>query len=163
MSKVIETTVYEFNELSDNAKEKAREWYREGALNYDWWESMFEDAANIGLKITSFDLDRNRHAKGQFTENAQTVAANVMQHHGDKCETFKTAAQFVIDRAKINMAADDADCQIETLEAEFERSLLEDYSILLQHEYEYLLSDESVDESITANGYTFTEAGKRYG
>ena len=32
--------VYQFNELSDRAKERAREWYREGALDYDWWENV---------------------------------------------------------------------------------------------------------------------------
>ena len=29
--KTIETTVYTFDELDDHAKEKAREWYRDGA------------------------------------------------------------------------------------------------------------------------------------
>ena len=34
-----------------------------------------------------------------------------------------------------------------------------------QHEAEhgYLNSDEIVDEAIAANGYTFTEAGRRFG
>ncbi len=34
---------------------------------------------------------------------------------------------------------------------------------MLQEEYEHLLSDEQVDESITSNAYTFTESGKRFG
>ncbi|MEF9601606.1 antitoxin of toxin-antitoxin stability system, partial [Paracoccus sp. PXZ] len=29
--------------------------------------------------------------------------------------------------------------------------------------YDYLSSDEAVDEAITANEYTFTEAGRRFG
>ncbi|WEF24716.1 antitoxin of toxin-antitoxin stability system [Paracoccus sp. S3-43] len=33
----------------------------------------------------------------------------------------------------------------------------------LEREYDYLTSDEAVDESITANAYTFTEAGRRFG
>lgn len=33
----------------------------------------------------------------------------------------------------------------------------------LEKEYEYLNSDESVDENIKANEYTFTESGKRFG
>ncbi len=33
----------------------------------------------------------------------------------------------------------------------------------LQREYEHLTSDEAVDEAIVANGYTFTEAGRRFG
>jgi len=33
----------------------------------------------------------------------------------------------------------------------------------LEREYEYQTSDEVVDESIAANGYTFTEVGRRFG
>ncbi|UXT20410.1 antitoxin of toxin-antitoxin stability system [Agrobacterium tumefaciens] len=33
----------------------------------------------------------------------------------------------------------------------------------LECEYDYLTSDEAVDETITANEYTFTEAGRRFG
>ena len=33
----------------------------------------------------------------------------------------------------------------------------------LQREYEYLTSDAAVDEAIAANGFTFTEAGRRFG
>ena len=46
--KTIETKVYEFDELSDAAKEKAREWYREGALDYEWWDGVFESAKTAG-------------------------------------------------------------------------------------------------------------------
>ncbi len=33
----------------------------------------------------------------------------------------------------------------------------------LEREYEYLTSDEAVDEAIAANDYTFTSDGKRFG
>ena len=33
----------------------------------------------------------------------------------------------------------------------------------LEREYDYLSSDEVVDETIAANQYTFTEAGRRFG
>ena len=33
----------------------------------------------------------------------------------------------------------------------------------LEREYDYLSSDDVVDETIVANGYTFTEAGQRFG
>jgi len=33
----------------------------------------------------------------------------------------------------------------------------------LEQEYEYLTSDEAVDETLVANGYTFTEEGRRFG
>jgi hypothetical protein len=43
MPEIIETTVYQFEELSDTAKEKARAWYREGAYDHDWHDFIFED------------------------------------------------------------------------------------------------------------------------
>lgn len=45
--RIKETKVYQFDELDDEAKEKARQWYREGCLDYDWWEYVYEDAATI--------------------------------------------------------------------------------------------------------------------
>lgn len=33
----------------------------------------------------------------------------------------------------------------------------------LEREYDYLSSDEAVNETIIANDYTFTEAGRRFG
>jgi len=33
----------------------------------------------------------------------------------------------------------------------------------LEREYDYLSSDEAVDETIIANDYTFTEPGRRFG
>ncbi len=34
--RTIETVVYKYDELSDSAKQKAREWYLEGGICYDW-------------------------------------------------------------------------------------------------------------------------------
>ncbi len=176
--KTIATDVFEFDELSETAKVKARAWYCEGAYDHDWAESTIEDAANIGLRITEFDLDRNRHAKGEFKffGGAEQCAGLILKEHGDCCETFKTASKYLADLAKLNAEIeavdgdDETNCEYELwqdkrglLADEFLASLLEDYSIMLQKESEYLVSDEAVDENIRANGYTFTEAGKRYG
>jgi hypothetical protein len=48
MPRVMETKVFKFEELSDKAKEKAREWFREGALDHDWWDTEYDEAASIG-------------------------------------------------------------------------------------------------------------------
>lgn len=54
-----ETTVYQYNELSDKAKERARDWYREGNLDYDWFESDYEALETIG-KIFGMEVDLKR-------------------------------------------------------------------------------------------------------
>jgi hypothetical protein len=54
MPRIIETIVYQFDELSDEAKEKAREWFRKG-FEFDH-EHIVDDAATmaefIGITIT---------------------------------------------------------------------------------------------------------------
>lgn len=47
MPEIIETTVYHLEELSEGAREKARDWYRDGALDYDWYEFVYEDFQRI--------------------------------------------------------------------------------------------------------------------
>jgi phytoene dehydrogenase-like protein len=156
--KIVEVRVYQFNELSDDAKEKARQWFRDRALDYDWWEGIYDDAATIGLKIREFDLDGNRHAAGKFIMSGYEVSEKIIQEHGKDYETYKTAVTF---KKEYDAILEDDD-KVNKLTDQFLKSLLEDYSIMLQHEYEYLLSDKSVDETIEANQYTFTENGERF-
>ncbi len=47
MPEVIETTVYRLDELSGEAKDKARAWYREGGFDYDWYDATYEDFQRI--------------------------------------------------------------------------------------------------------------------
>jgi len=47
MSAIIQTQVFTFDELSIEAKEKARAWYREDNLDYDWWDCVFDDFVDI--------------------------------------------------------------------------------------------------------------------
>lgn len=57
MPETREITVYQFDELSDKAKEKAREWYRDGQLDYDWWEFVYEQV-DTAAKHLGIDIDR---------------------------------------------------------------------------------------------------------
>ena len=47
MARIIETTVYELKELSAAAKERARAWYRESCLDYEWHEVVYDDFQTI--------------------------------------------------------------------------------------------------------------------
>lgn len=47
MPEIICTTVYQFPELSDAAKEKARNWYRELGPHDDWWDAVYEDFERV--------------------------------------------------------------------------------------------------------------------
>jgi hypothetical protein len=47
MSIIIETRVFDFEELDDAARERAREWYRRLALDDDWYEFEFEQFETV--------------------------------------------------------------------------------------------------------------------
>lgn len=171
--KTITKTVYEFEELSDDAKEKAREWFLSGGDESQFaFEHIVEDAKNIGLRIVS--LDDRRANQGDFIGSATECADKIIKEHGAECATYKTAEAFLEARDKIvsEWPRDengefeleyDLDQKLDEVEKEFSHNLLEDYRVMLEKEIEYQTSDEQVDESIMANGYTFTETGKREG
>ena len=47
MPRIIETTVYTIDELSDAAKDNARIWYRDQGLHDEWYDFVYEDFETI--------------------------------------------------------------------------------------------------------------------
>lgn len=168
--RTIRTKVYKFDELNEAGKEAAINKLQDINVDYEWWESIYEDANNIGLSLQSFDLDRNRHATGTFTLAANEVAQNIFNNHGEMCETYKTATSFMeewqpvfyayMDEGGEHYEDSELEDQLQELEDDFLKSLLEDYSIMLQKESEYLMSSEAIIETIKANEYEFTQDGR---
>lgn len=171
--RTIETTVYNFNELSDEAKQKAIEKLYDLNVSYDWWEFIYDDAEQIGCKISGFDIDRGSYCNLNFIDSPEEVANQILENHGETCETYKTAKQFLTDRDELvskysdginkNIVIEeneyDFDNELDDLEDEFRKSLSEDYRIILSNEYDYLTSEELIIESILANAYEFDEFG----
>lgn len=60
MAEIIETTVYQLEELTDEAKEKARDWYRQGAFDHDWYWAVYSDFEAIceilGIALASVPI-----------------------------------------------------------------------------------------------------------
>jgi hypothetical protein len=74
--RTIETKVYTFDELSDSAKEKAREWYREGNLDYEWWDCTYDDAVKcaecLGIEIATRDRNWRNITTGKSGVSKET-------------------------------------------------------------------------------------------
>lgn len=161
--------LYQFSELSEEAKQKAIEKLNDINVDFDWWKFTYEDAKTIGLKINEFDLYRNRSVKGEFNLSPCEVAQNIFNNHGESCETFKTAKSFMedwqpvfnnyMDESHKDYESQESEDKLIDIESEFLNSLLEDYSIILQKEYEYLCSDIAIIGTIEANDYYFDENG----
>ena len=181
----VETTtreLYTFDELTETAKERAIELLSDINVYYEWWDCTYEDANTVGITITSFELDRNRHACATIC-NPQETAQLILENHGIECETYKTAKAFLdevkplqdkFDKAiriaedysynthsgKIEKLINILESEIEELEEDFKQSITEDYSIMLQHESDYLQSSEAIEETIRSNEYEFTIDGE---
>lgn len=83
MPSIIETTVYEFHELSDDAKEKARAWFREGLGDWDWHEFIFDDFEEI-CRILGFSLKtRSVRLMGGGTRQKPCIYFSGFSSQGD--------------------------------------------------------------------------------
>jgi hypothetical protein len=214
MPEVIETTVYRLAELSDEAKDKARAWYREGGFDYDWYDAVYEDfqriAEILGIDFKTrtvrlmgggsrqepriFFSDFWSQGDGacfegyySYRKNASaSIRAYAPQDttlHGiaDALQAVQRRNFYQL-RAEatqrgryqheycmaISVARDSPIWQDMTADAEDVitkalRDLARWLYRQLEREYEYLTSDEAVDESIVANDYTFTGSGRRFG
>lgn len=80
--RIKEEKVYTFDELSDDAKERARDWYREGMETTDYAENVIEDAARMA-DLLGINL-RNRVARlhGGGTRMEPEVYWSGFSHQG---------------------------------------------------------------------------------
>lgn len=164
--KTIKINLYQYDELSDKAKQKAIENLHDINVDYDWWEFVYDDAENIGLKITGFDTGRNNSIEIAYgTRNdAASVIDKILKEHGEACDSHKTALEHKKHLHK-NVGLEDEELYEEIqedIERDFLQAIGEDFLILLKNQYEYLLSDESIIETIKCNEYDFTDDGKLY-
>lgn len=142
--------------LTDEQKDNAIEKLWDINVNFDWWQFTYEDAANIGLQITGFDIYRGSYCTVELIDDLHTVILSIIREHGENCETYKTAKEF---EARLIFNEDNEIENLDELEDEFLHSIGEDYRIILQHEYEYQTSKEAIIETIEANEYEFDEDG----
>lgn len=186
----VEKTIYKFDELSEEAKKKAIENLWDCNVDYDWWDFIYEDANNVGLKITGFDLDRGDNVDIEFVDTAKDTAESILKEHGEQTETYLLAKSFLerfiieeseeekystlyqditpenekeeILESKYADKMNNAQDEMENLSEDFLEDLSNLYLTMLKEEYEYKTSEEAIIESIEANEWEFTEDGKMY-
>jgi hypothetical protein len=163
--------IYTFDELSDKAKDRARDWWRQGALDYDWWDCVYANAERMGLKITSFDTGRSCEIEGNFIGTPEETAEKILAEDGEgwaglvaeACAYRKTLAEFMATAEKDEdgeLATYALEADREDIDKEFLYALLQGFLSELRDEAEHLQSDEVADEMLVANDYEFTEDGK---
>ena len=173
----VKTEVFKFDELSEEAQQAALRELYDLNVDHEWWDCTYEDAERIGLNIIGFDLYRGT-IEGEFAESLEEVCRLISEEHGQSCETYQTAANYLEAYRKVRGSWEEKEralpedyqsgeefsdtCIHDDIEAEFLNDLLEDYRIMLSKEYDYRTGEEAIKETIEANDYGFTAEGKLY-
>lgn len=144
----VEIELYKFDELSDEAKGKVIDDFSDINTEFEWWESVYFDAEEIGLKITEFDMWRSRIA-GDLTIPASDVAERILENHGKETRTYKIAQKYRQNPTEYGAGS-------------FLYDLLHEYLSILQKEWDYQTSEEAIIETIKANEYEFFANGRQY-
>lgn len=161
--RTIRTKVYKFNELSKKVQETVLRNQCFINIETDWWESVYEDAERVGLKITDFSIEGYSYCNAEFTLSACEVAQNILNNHGEATDTYNTAESFMkVWQPVFNayMETEEGETELMSIEEDFLKRLQANYTDLLKQEYKYLTSNETIIETIQANDYEFTKDGK---
>ena len=190
--RIAETKVYQFDELGDNAKEKAREWYREGGFDYEWWDAVYEDVKTIG-ELMGIGIEQiyfagfyNQGDGACFTGHysyAKQAIAKVKEYAPEEYELHRIAKRlqdiqkpyFYQIHAEITHRGHDYHkyCSVIDIERNNETVHLDVLSEALRDfmdwiyrqlkiQWDYLSSNEEVDDTIRVNEYEFTKDGRRF-
>ena len=169
--KTIQLNLYAFTELNEDARENAINEHRFINVETNWWQFIYEDAEMSGLKIKGFDLDRAFYCNADFIEDAIKTAGLILENHGEPTNTYQLGLTFTKGREELVQTwpkeangeftdVDDMDLYIDRIEDKFLEIISSEYLKMLLKEYDYLISDTQVSETLTANEYLFTADGK---
>ena len=214
MPEIICTTVYQFPELSDAAKDKARSWYRELGVHDDWWDAVYEDfervcdILGIRLKTRSVRLMGGEtlqkpcvwfsgfcsqgdgasyeghfsHAKGSAKRIRDYAPKDATLHRiADRLQAvqrqnfYQLAAEcshrgryyheycMTVELTRDSPTGQEPTSGSEDTVTEALRDLARWLYRQLEAEFDHFTSDDTIEDGIIANAYTFTAGGRRFG
>ena len=170
--------VFTFDELSESAKEVARNWYRSGEVWHwggEWWNSAVAFSAIAPIDIRGVDWDRadpdmRWSGDDDLRELSGVRAWKWLQNNG----WFDLAAKNVMGDCTLTGYCGDCDffdpiekhrrhpAGVPDLETLF-RDCVYSWAFAGRRDMEWCYSDECVDETIRCNEYEFTASGDFWG
>lgn len=189
--KTISVHVYQFDELSDKAKEIAREWYKKDYPDQGWWDTIYDDAKEaakfLGVEITdirfsgfwsqgdgacfigrfrSEDLKTLDELKENYPLEGKLHTLLEQLHAVEHpAESWISIGVYGHYSHSGTMTFDDYGDGYEDEAFDEVKKCLRSFAdwiyMQLEKEHEYLTSDSYVDELITAVEYWFLVDGSR--
>ena len=185
--------IFQFDELTEQAKEKARQWYRDASQQDEWWDFVVEDARTIGA-LMGWTIDnlyfsgfwsqgdgacfvgRMGYAKGcskatkAYAPNdaelqriaAEWQALQARQFYKLSAVVTKTDRRYCHENTvgfDVYRDGEWSSAETESAVIDIGRDFMQWAYSRLEKEYEWLNSDEHVDETICANEYEFDLEG----
>ena len=164
---VKEIKVYKFNELSEDAKQKAIESNYDISVDYDWWDCDYdyfiEQLEEIGLSCEKFYFSTDRE---NYIEpvNLKVIDERLFLK-ACKVDLRTKEAKKILEETGFSISENKYNTTIETEDNDYSdivQDKLSDFLISLKSSYEYLTSEESIIESLLGNDYDFTVDGSMY-
>lgn len=173
MARSVTFDVFKFEELSDEAKERAIEEFRYVNVDYEWWECVYEMANEIGFTITSFDIDSRNNITGELSISILESFKLIRKNWSRNSELYKISKKYVRDfiKAYRKWKGDDEELTVDEfisedeardLECDYKKDILEEFLYILRKEYEYQTSDEAIKEFLIDNENEFYQNGSKY-
>ena len=153
--RVLTVEAFRFQDLEDEAKERAREWYRDG-LDYPWFSESIDSirafAKHFGVSLMDWEIGGGRNYIKTDATNANFRGVRLDAINRDYMPTG-----YCLD-ADLWEAFYDEFKKTGDAKHAFEQAL-EAALCAIQRDIEYQYSNEAVDESLRFNEYEFNSNG----
>ena len=153
--RVLTVEAFRFQDLEDEAKERAREWYRNG-LDYPWFSESIDSirafAKHFGVSLMDWEIGGGRNYIKTDATNANFRGVRLDAINRDYMPTG-----YCLD-ADLWEAFYDEFKKTGDAKHAFEQAL-EAALCAIQRDIEYQYSNEAVDESLRFNEYEFNSNG----
>lgn len=184
--KTITINAYQYNELSDKAKEQVCQDYLDNSFPDWWYESTYDDANNFCLDIQEFDIYKN-YIKIEFKFDAEQTAQAIVDGAGgellelakdwqkevndlfksysdyDKYQEWLREMEYTLDDMEFeDWVLEESGYQDdkESINNDFLYQLGEYYLNYLKSDYDHFTSEEYVADLCECNDYWFDINGK---
>jgi hypothetical protein len=144
----IQKVVRKFDELDDKLRALVLSNNSDINTDYEWWENLSDDAKNVGLTISAFNVDGHQadSINWDMSMDHNQSITKILADHGKECPTHTLALEF------------QAKCESRHCVA-YAQKLAGLYLDMLRREYEDRCGDEMIADTLKANDYEFDEKG----
>jgi hypothetical protein len=128
------------------------------------WEGVYSYRKSAAAELRAYaPKDKTLHRIAETLQAAQRQNFYQLRADVKHCGNYYHAFTMVVSVSRDSAAAVEVIGDAESIVTDALRDLASWLYRQLEQEYDYLTSDEAVDETLIANGYTFTEKGRRFG